>query len=46
MAITHVDHLLIAVPDLDAAAEAYRTLGFHITEGGRHPGRGTAASFS
>lgn len=42
MAITHVDHVLIAVPDLDAAAEQYRKLGFHVTAGGKHPGRGTA----
>ena len=42
MAITHVDHVLIAVQDLDEAAEQYRKLGFHVTEGGAHPGRGTA----
>jgi len=42
MAITHVDHVLILVPDLDQAAETYERLGFHITEGGEHPGRGTA----
>lgn len=42
MAITHVDHVLIAVLDLDEAAERYEKLGFHITEGGTHPGRGTA----
>jgi hypothetical protein len=42
MAITHVDHVLILVPDLDEAAERYEKLGFHITEGGEHPGRGTA----
>jgi 4-hydroxyphenylpyruvate dioxygenase-like putative hemolysin len=42
MTITHVDHVLIAVPDLDEAAEQYAKLGFHVTEGGTHPGRGTA----
>lgn len=42
MAITHIDHVLIAVSDLDEAARAYRKLGFFITEGGEHPGRGTA----
>jgi len=42
MAITHVDHVLIAVNDLEEAANAYRKLGFFITEGGDHPGRGTA----
>jgi len=32
-----IDHLVIDVGDnIDAAAEAYRTLGFHLTERGRH----------
>lgn len=35
------DHLLHWVPDLDAAAAQYRALGFHVAEGGQHPGRGT-----
>lgn len=42
MAITHIDHVLIAVPDLEAAAQQFQRLGFHLTEGGEHPGRGTA----
>lgn len=42
MAITHIDHVLIAVNDLDEAARVYRNLGFFITGGGEHPGRGTA----
>lgn len=42
MTITHVDHVLIAVPDLDEAAEQYEKLGFHVTEGGSHPGRRSA----
>lgn len=42
MAITHIDHVLIAVPDLDEAARRYRSLGFYLTDGGDHPGRGTA----
>lgn len=42
MAITHIDHVLIAVDDLEAAARQFRALGFFITEGGEHPGRGTA----
>jgi 4-hydroxyphenylpyruvate dioxygenase-like putative hemolysin len=42
MSITHVDHVLIAVTDLDEAAKQYERLGFHITEGGTHPGLGTA----
>lgn len=35
------DHLLHWVPELDAAAAQYRALGFHVAEGGQHPGRGT-----
>ena len=42
MAITHVDHVLIAVEDLDRAAEQYEKLGFYVTEEGSHPGLGTA----
>lgn len=42
MAITHIDHVLIAVNGLEEAAERYRRLGFFVTEGGEHPGRGTA----
>jgi len=42
MAITHIDHVLIAVNDLEEAADVYRRLGFFVTEGGEHPGRGTA----
>lgn len=37
-----VDHLVVAVPDLSAAARHYRDeLGFVVTPGGRHPGKGT-----
>jgi hypothetical protein len=32
-----LDHLVIVVPDLDAAVEAYRGLGFTVVPGGRHP---------
>jgi catechol 2,3-dioxygenase-like lactoylglutathione lyase family enzyme len=32
-----VDHIVIAVPELDAAAKAYRALGFTVVPGGRHP---------
>jgi catechol 2,3-dioxygenase-like lactoylglutathione lyase family enzyme len=38
-----IDHLVIAVPDLDAAAaELTDALGLAFTAGGRHPGAGTA----
>ncbi len=32
-----IDHLVIAVPSLEAAAKDYRDLGFTVVEGGRHP---------
>ncbi|HEY7062227.1 MAG TPA: VOC family protein [Chloroflexota bacterium] len=34
--LTGIDHLVIAVPDLDAAIAAYQDLGFRIVRGGRH----------
>lgn len=37
----YLDHVLIAVPDLAAAADTYAGLGFKVTPEGRHPGRGT-----
>ncbi len=37
-----VDHVLIAVADLDAAAAAVGRLGLPVVAGGRHPGWGTA----
>ena len=39
--LTAVDHLIIAVPDLPAAVESYRGLGFTVVPGGRHTGIGT-----
>jgi hypothetical protein len=40
--LRHVDHLIVAAPDLDAAAEEMeRRLGVRPAPGGRHPGRGT-----
>lgn len=35
--ITGIDHIIIAVPDLDAAIRSYGTLGFTVVPGGRHP---------
>ncbi len=37
-----IDHVLIAVRDLDAAKDTFETLGFKVTPEGRHPGRGTS----
>ena len=39
--LTAIDHLVIAVPDLEAAVADYRRLGFTVVPGGRHPGVGT-----
>ena len=40
--LTGIDHLVIAVPDVDAAAARLETaLGLRSTGGGRHPGQGT-----
>lgn len=32
-----IDHLVIAVHDLEAASERYRDLGFTVSPGGKHP---------
>ena len=34
-----LDHIVIAVHDLEAAVADYRALGFQVAIGGRHPGR-------
>ena len=39
--LTAIDHLVIAVSNLEVAAEDYRSLGFTVVPGGRHPGVGT-----
>ena len=39
--LTAIDHLVIVVPDLEAATRDYRSLGFTVVPGGRHPGVGT-----
>jgi len=35
--LTGIDHIAIAVDDLDAAGSAFETAGFRITPGGSHP---------
>jgi len=35
--ITGIDHVVIAVADLDRAVSTYQKLGFTVVEGGRHP---------
>lgn len=39
--ITRIDHAVIAVKSLDAAAATYRKFGFTLTPRGLHEGRGT-----
>ncbi len=39
--ITRLDHVVLAVADLEAAVERFRTLGFSVMRGGEHPGFGT-----
>jgi catechol 2,3-dioxygenase-like lactoylglutathione lyase family enzyme len=39
--ITRLDHVVIAVRDLDEGMRRYRELGFDVRPGGRHTGRGT-----
>lgn len=40
-AITGIDHFLVAVPELAAAAAGWRRLGFTVTPPGKHIGRKT-----
>ncbi len=39
--IVGVDHILIAVEDMNGAMEAFRRLGFQVSSGGEHPRMGT-----
>lgn len=39
--VDRFDHAVIAVRDLDAAIAAYREVGFAVSAGGKHTGRGT-----
>ena len=39
--LTRIDHVMICVPDLAKAIDTYRRIGFEISPGGVHPGRGT-----
>ena len=39
--IARFDHAVIAVRDLEAAMRRYQALGFAVSPGGRHTGRGT-----
>lgn len=39
--ILGIDHILIAVEDLELATEVYEQLGFQVLQGGEHPKMGT-----
>lgn len=39
--LTGIDHIVIVVPDLERASDGYRSLGFTVVPGGRHPSLGT-----
>jgi catechol 2,3-dioxygenase-like lactoylglutathione lyase family enzyme len=39
--MTHFDHAVIAVRDLDASISTYQALGFDVSPGGHHTGLGT-----
>lgn len=36
-----IDHIVVAVSDLQSAIAGWRRLGFTVVEGGEHPGRGS-----
>jgi hypothetical protein len=38
---TRIDHVMICVPDLQQGIDAYTRIGFNISRGGVHPGKGT-----
>jgi catechol 2,3-dioxygenase-like lactoylglutathione lyase family enzyme len=38
---TRIDHVMIAVPELDRGVDTYARLGFSVQPGGEHPGIGT-----
>ena len=39
--LTRIDHVMICVPNLQAAVEAYTRIGFDVRPGGVHPSAGT-----
>lgn len=42
MSLLRLDHVVIAVGDLEQAVARYTDAGFTVTPGGRHPGRNTS----
>jgi len=41
VSFTRIDHVMIAVPELDRGVDTYARLGFSVQPGGEHPGVGT-----
>jgi catechol 2,3-dioxygenase-like lactoylglutathione lyase family enzyme len=41
VSLTRIDHVMIAVPELDRGVDTYARLGFSVQPGGDHPGKGT-----
>jgi catechol 2,3-dioxygenase-like lactoylglutathione lyase family enzyme len=41
VSFTRIDHVMIAVPELDRGIDTYARLGFNVQPGGEHPGIGT-----
>ena len=39
--LTRIDHVMICMPDLEEGIAAFRRIGFTVTPGGVHPGKGT-----
>jgi catechol 2,3-dioxygenase-like lactoylglutathione lyase family enzyme len=39
--LTGIDHVIVAVRELDTAITSYRQAGFTVVPGGEHPGQGT-----
>ena len=39
--LTRIDHVMICMPDLQQGIDAYTRIGFTVSPGGVHPGKGT-----
>ena len=39
--LTRIDHVMMCVPDLATAVDAYTRIGFDVQAGGEHTGKGT-----
>jgi hypothetical protein len=41
MSLLRLDHVVVAVRDLECTTASYEAAGFTVMPGGRHPGRNT-----